>query len=103
MDLFDPKPFLTRHHGESYFDKIAGEVENIGSAGSLLRSPFQFTQRGQSGMWMSELLPHLAKQADELTVIRSMFTTSITHEPACFARCGSSSLIHMPDCPRCVN
>ena len=84
MDLFDPKPFLTRHHGESYFDKIAGEVENIGSAGSLLRSPFQFTQRGQSGMWMSELLPHLAKQADELTVIRSMFTTSITHEPALY-------------------
>ncbi|MBI3867684.1 MAG: DUF1501 domain-containing protein [Verrucomicrobia bacterium] len=84
MDLFDPKPFLDRHHGESYFDKIAGEVENIGSAGSLLRSPFRFEQRGQSGIWMSELLPHLAKQADELTVIRSMFTTSITHEPALY-------------------
>ena len=40
MDLFDPKPELTRNHGKSYFSKIAGEVENPQSAGALLRSPF---------------------------------------------------------------
>src|SRR6059036_2843055 len=56
MDLFDPKPMLDKHHGEAYFDKIAGEVEFIESAGALMRSPFQFAQHGQCGMWVSELM-----------------------------------------------
>lgn len=84
MDLFDPKPMLDKHHGESYFDKIAGEVENINAAGAILRSSFKFAQHGQSGIWLSELLPHLARQADDLAVIRSMFTTNLTHEPALY-------------------
>lgn len=84
VDLFDPKPMLDKHHGESYFEKIAGEVENVSAAGAILRCPFKFAQHGQSGIWMSELLPHLAKQADDLAVIRSMFTTNITHEPALY-------------------
>src|SRR4051812_7724941 len=40
MDLFDPKPALDAHHGEPYFSKIAGEVENVKDAGALMRSPF---------------------------------------------------------------
>src|SRR5712664_1717784 len=44
MDLFDPKPALDKHHGEAYFDKIAGEVEFIKDAGALMRSPFQFAR-----------------------------------------------------------
>ena len=82
MDLFDPKPALDAHHGESYFDKIAGEVENIGSAGALMRSPFRFSRHGESGMWFSSAIPHLARHADDLAVIRSMYTTNLTHEPA---------------------
>lgn len=82
MDLFDPKPELDRRHGQSYFDRIAGEVENIGAAGSILRSPFAFAQHGQSGLWMSELLPNLARCADDLAVLRGMHTTNLTHEPA---------------------
>jgi len=84
MDLFDPKPELDRRHGQPYFDRIAGEVENIGAAGAILRSPFQFQQYGQSGMWLSELLPHLAPQVDSLAVVRSMYTTNLTHEPALY-------------------
>lgn len=84
MDLLDPKPMLDRHHGERYFEKIAGEVENVNAAGAILRSSFKFAQHGQSGIWMSELLPHLARQADDLAVIRSMFTTNLTHEPALY-------------------
>ena len=84
MDLFDPKPELDRHHGEDYFDKIAGEVENIGAAGTLLRSPFQFARHGQSGIWLSDAMPHLARQVDHLAVIRSMYTTNLTHEPALY-------------------
>ncbi len=84
MDLFDPKPELDKHHGEAYFDKIAGEVENVKDAGALMRSPFKFAQRGECGMWVSDALPQIAKQVDDLTLIRSLYTTNITHEPALY-------------------
>ncbi len=84
MDLFDPKPELDKHHGEPYFNKIAGEVENVSDAGALMRSPFQFAQHGQCGMWVSDILPHIAKHVDELALIRSLHTTNITHEPALY-------------------
>ena len=84
MDLFDPKPMLDKHHGEAYFDKIAGEVEFIKDAGALMRSPFRFAQYGQCGAWVSEAMPHLAGMVDDLAFIRSMFTTNLTHEPAIY-------------------
>ncbi|HZY86417.1 MAG TPA: DUF1501 domain-containing protein, partial [Gemmataceae bacterium] len=84
MDLFDPKPALDKHHGEAYFDKIAGEVEFIKDAGALMRSPFKFARHGQCGAWVSEVMPHLAGVADDLAFIRSMFTTNLTHEPAVY-------------------
>jgi len=84
MDLFDPKPVLDKHHGQAYFSKIAGEVENPQSAGSLMRSPFRFARHGQCGMWVSEALPNLARHVDDIALIRSMFTTNLTHEPAIY-------------------
>jgi hypothetical protein len=84
MDLFDPKPELDRRHGEPFFEKIAGEVENPHEAGALMKSPFRFEQRGESGMWISDALPHLATVADEITLVRSMHTVNITHEPAIY-------------------
>jgi hypothetical protein len=82
MDLFDPKPALEKHHGTSYFAKITGEVENPQAAGALFRSPFRFAQYGESGLWVSDALPHLARQVDSLAIIRSMHTSNLTHEPA---------------------
>jgi hypothetical protein len=84
MDLFDPKPELDKHHGEQYFDKIAGEIENIKAAGALMRSPFKFARHGRSDMWVSDALPHIAKHADDMALIRSMHTTNLTHEPAIY-------------------
>lgn len=84
MDLFDPKPVLDAHHGEKYFSKIAGEVENPQAAGALMRSQYKFAQHGQCGMWMSDALPNLSKQVDDIAMIRSMYTTNITHEPAIY-------------------
>src|SRR5436305_541628 len=84
MDLLDPKPMLDKQHGKAIFDKIAGEVENPQSAGAVMRSPFRFAQHGQCGMWFSDALPHLARQADDLALIRSMYTTNLTHEPAVY-------------------
>ncbi len=84
MDLFDPKPALDRFHGKPHFDKIAGEVENPQSAGALMRSPFTFARHGRSGMWVSSALPHLARHADEIALVRSLYTTNLTHEPALY-------------------
>ena len=84
MDLFDPKPALDAHHGEAYFNKIAGEIENIKDAGALMRSPFKFARHGQCGMWVSDALPHLTRHVDDIALIRSLHTTNITHEPAVY-------------------
>jgi hypothetical protein len=84
MDLFDPKPALDRHHGQSYFDRIAGEVEFIKDAGALMRSPFKFARHGQCGAWVSEVMPHFAGVVDDVAFIRSMWTTNLTHEPAIY-------------------
>ena len=84
MDLFDPKPELDKNHGKSYFEKIAGEVENPQAAGALLKSSFKFARHGECGMWVSDAMPHLATQVDKIALIRSMFTINLTHEPALF-------------------
>ena len=84
MDLLDPKPELNKRHGESLFDEIAAEVENPGQAGAIMRSPFEFSQHGQSGMRVSAVMPYLATCVDDIAVIRSMYTTNLTHEPALY-------------------
>jgi hypothetical protein len=84
VDLFDPKPMLDKHHGESYFDKVAADLTGPEQAGAIMRSPFKFSQHGQSGIWVSDLMPHLAEQVDNIAVIRSMFTVHPNHEPALF-------------------
>jgi hypothetical protein len=61
VDSFDYKPNLIRDHGKR------GKY-----GGSLLKSPWAFRQRGQSGLWISDLFPHVAEHADKLTLIRSM-------------------------------
>ncbi|MBN9117897.1 MAG: DUF1501 domain-containing protein [Planctomycetes bacterium] len=84
MDLFDPKPELDKHHGQSYADKLAGEIEFVQSAGAIMRSPFKFAKHGRCGASVSDAMPHLATVVDEIAFIRSMHTTSITHEPAVY-------------------
>lgn len=83
VDLFDPKPALKKHAGDlprTFLDN----VESVGAAGGLLPSPYNFSRCGTSGLEFSELLPHLAECADDIAVIRSMWTTSFNHEPAVF-------------------
>ncbi len=84
MDLFDPKPELDRRHGEDYFDKIAGEVENPTAAGALMRCPYKFAKHGECGMDVSDVMPHLAGCVDDIALIRSMYTVNLTHEPALY-------------------
>src|SRR6188768_21995 len=76
VDLFDYKPKLNQN---------SGGTTTIGKergGANLMGSPFQFAQYGQSGIWISELFPQLAKQADDLCVIRSMHTDLPNHSQA---------------------
>ena len=84
MDLLDPKPALDRMHGQSLFEKIAGELESPGSGGAIMRSPFKFKQYGESGMWVSSAMPHFAECVDDVAMIHSMHTVNLTHEPAIY-------------------
>jgi hypothetical protein len=80
MDLFDPKAELTRWHGKPHPGTL--EVHFDKQKGDLLASPFRFARHGQSGLELSELLPHTAGIADDLTLVRSMSTESVDHESA---------------------
>src|SRR5262249_46200971 len=80
VDLFDPKPELTKRHGQPYPGEVEAHFHT--QVGKLLASPFSFRRAGQSGMELSELLPHTARIADDLTLVRSMKTESVDHEAA---------------------
>jgi hypothetical protein len=77
VDTFDPKPALKKYAGQ----KPAGEASRNAKLG-FMPSPFAFQPRGQSGIVMSELFPRLAECADDLCVIRSLYTDTPNHEPA---------------------
>lgn len=81
IDSFDYKPDLEKHHGQSL-----GEKPDVffGKVGLLRKNDWTFQQRGESGLWVSELFPHIAGIADELTVVRSMYAETSNHTPATF-------------------
>ena len=80
VDLLDYKPKLIADSG-----KNAPSIAGRNGQAKLMKSPWKFSQQGRSGLWMSELLPHLAKQADELCVINSM-TTDLPAHPQAFTQ-----------------
>jgi hypothetical protein len=80
MDLFDPKPTLTRYHGKPYPGKL--EIHFDKKAGNLLASPFRFRPHGYSGIVLSEIVPCMSRIVDDLTLVRSMTTESVDHESA---------------------
>ena len=83
LDTFDYKPDLVKHDGKALTNK--GEIDTFfGKPGNLMKSPWQFRKRGKSGLWVSDLLPHLATRADELCLIQSMVAKSSNHTPATF-------------------
>jgi hypothetical protein len=81
VDLYDPKPMLTKFDNTAPPKEVADDEK---LTGNLLKSPFRFNKCGQSGIELSETLPHLARYADDIAVIRSMFTTHRNHEQACW-------------------
>ncbi|MEE2947364.1 MAG: DUF1501 domain-containing protein [Verrucomicrobiota bacterium] len=83
IDSYDYKPGLDKAHGKPLGSSEKPDIF-FGQVGLLRRSDFQFKQRGQSGLWLSEMFPNIAEMADVITVIRSMTTDSANHTPALF-------------------
>ena len=85
LDSFDYKPALSRFHGKSFESEEQPDIF-FGKVGLLRREDWTFRRHGQSGLWMSDLFPHLAGFADDLTIIRSMVSDSANHTPALFVQ-----------------
>src|SRR5688572_20121494 len=87
IETFDYKPALEKLHGTELPDSIRRGQRITGmtsgqSAFPCVKSLFKFKQHGQSGIWVSDLLPHTAKIVDEIAVIKTMYTDAINHDPA---------------------
>jgi len=84
VDLFDPKPMLAKQDGKPMPDSLLKEVRFAfikKDSARLLGPSFQFRRYGESGMQLSELLPHLGGVADDLLLVRSMRSTQFNHHP----------------------
>lgn len=87
MDLYDHKPKLAELRGTELPDSIRQGQRLTGMTSTQASFPtapskFKFAQHGESGAWLSELLPHLARQADNICFIKSLYTEAINHDPA---------------------
>jgi hypothetical protein len=87
IDLLDYKPALRRHHGEELPASVRMGQRITGMTSGQRSFPcvapmFRFDQHGQTGTWLSELLPHTARIVDDVAIVKSMYTEAINHDPA---------------------
>ncbi len=87
IDLIDYKPALRAHHGDELPASIRMGQRLTGMTSGQSKFPcvapmFEWKQHGKSGLWLSELLPHIGGVADQLCVVKSMWTEAINHDPA---------------------
>ena len=96
LDLFDNKPGLEKLHGRALPPSVSkGQRVTTMSRGKkqeICASIFKFAPQGQSGLVMSELLPHLSKRADDICMIKSTHTEAINHDPAKTFFCTGSEM-----------
>ena len=92
IDTFDPKPLLEKFHGKT-IPAMKGLAKDRRLGGAAFASPFKFSKHGESGLEISELFPQVAKHADDLCVIRSMFSDIPNHEQGfMMMNCGNIAL-----------
>jgi hypothetical protein len=91
LDTFDPKPALARYAGQPL---PRTNLRTERRTGAAFPSPFRFQRHGQSGLQVSEIFPQVARHADELCVIRSMYADVPNHEPSLMLmNCGEARQI----------
>src|SRR5262245_46614385 len=93
VDTFDPKPMLEKHHGQPI---PTGNLRTERKTGNLMRSPFHFERHGQSGLEVSEIFPRIGSMADDICVIRSMYTDIPNHEPSLYMMNCGENLVSRP-------
>ncbi len=86
IDTFDPKPLVTKLHGQHPPESFGNEDFQNGNLREsvILGSKWKFAKHGQSGVEVSDMLPHIARRADDIAVIRSCFHEGFTHSQAQF-------------------
>jgi hypothetical protein len=82
VDTFDYKPLLAKYHGKDPHSVFKVEPTQFNNVGRVMASPWKFRRRGQSGLWASDLLPHMAECIDDLCFIRSMVSKFPEHTSA---------------------
>ena len=82
VDTFDYKPLLEKYHGKDPHSVFKVEPTQFNNIGKVMASPWKFKQRGQSGIWVSDLFPHIAECVDDLAVVRSMVSNFPEHTSA---------------------
>jgi hypothetical protein len=82
MDTFDYKPALIKRHGEKIDFGIKAAVTSL--PGTVMKSPFTWKQYGQSGRWVSSVLPHMAQCVDDLAFLMAMASKTNVHGPASY-------------------
>jgi hypothetical protein len=98
LDLFDPKPALEKWHGQPLPPSMTKDLKLafIKPTAKLMMSTAKFQPRGQCGMEISDYLPHIASVADDLCLIRSMFSDAFNHHPGQSLLMSGSSLFGRP-------
>jgi hypothetical protein len=86
MDTFDPKPILAKLDGNKFDPGGDAKVESVTTSPGfkVMKSPFKFQQYGQSGRWVSEVFPNVAKHVDDLAFLMSMASKTNVHGPASY-------------------
>lgn len=82
VDSFDPKPRLARENGQDPYRKFKVDATQFNNIGKILKSPWDFKQYGESGIWVSDLFPHIAECVDDLALVRSMVSDFPEHTNA---------------------
>ncbi len=97
VDSFDYKPALAKTDGTHRAFDDARTLAKTGKRASehrVMKSPWRFSQHGQSGRWVSELFPEMAKHVDKLCFLHGMHTEGVAHGPSTlFLHCGSTNFI----------
>jgi len=97
LDLFDPKPGLEKHRGQQLPESIGRPMSQFTKGNeAILPSSRRFQQHGRSGMWVSDLMPHLATCVDDICFLRSCWCTSTVHAPAMYELHSGRTLMGHP-------
>ncbi len=82
VDTFDHKPALEQYHGRNPAEVFKVEPTQFNNVGKVMKSPWKFARRGQSGQWCSDLLPKMAERIDDLCLVKSMVSKFPEHTSA---------------------